>query len=168
MWIFDHSSWHAAMPEDALVVSRMNVNRGGKQPVMRDGWWGGKPQRMYFNLENIPKGMRQVLDERGVNTRGMKADEMRTVLGTHPDFKYEKSSIERFLVEEKKHIMYMLPKYHCELNPIESVWAQVKRYARAYCKYSIISLRKTITPAMESVSHESMQKHFSIIMIILY
>ena len=123
---------------------------------------------MYFNLEKIPRGMRQVLEERGVNTRGMKADEMRTVLGSHPDFKYEKSSIERFLVEEKKHIMYMLPKYHCELNPIERVWAQIKRYARVYCKYSIISFRKTITPAMESVSHESMQKHFSIIMIILY
>ena len=26
VWIFDHSSCHAAMPEDALVVSKMNVN----------------------------------------------------------------------------------------------------------------------------------------------
>ena len=33
----------------------------------------------------------------------MKADEIRTVLGSHSDFEYEKSSIERFLVEEKKH-----------------------------------------------------------------
>ena len=119
VWIFDHSSCNAAMPEDALVVSRMNVNPGGKQPVMRDGWWGGKLQRMYFNLEKIPKGMSQVLEERSVNTRGKKADEIRIALGSHPDFKYEKSGIERFLVEEKKHIMYILPKYHCELNPIE-------------------------------------------------
>ena len=50
VWIFNHSSCHSAMPDDALVVSRMNVNPGGKQPVMRDGWWGGKPQPMYFNL----------------------------------------------------------------------------------------------------------------------
>ena len=55
--------------------------------------------------------------------------------------------------------MYMLPKYHCELNPIERVWAQAKRYARGYCKYSIISLQKTITPALESVTEENMQKH---------
>ena len=65
---------------------------------------------------------------------------MREILGSHPDFKDEKSSAERFLGEEKKHIVYMLPKYHCELNPIECVWAQVKQYAKAYCKYSIISL----------------------------
>ena len=30
-WIFDHSSCHSAMPDDALDVSRMNVNPGGKQ-----------------------------------------------------------------------------------------------------------------------------------------
>ena len=160
VWIFDHSSCHAAMPEDALVVSKMNVNPGGKQPVMRDGWWGGKPQRMHYNLGKIPKGMRQILEERGVNTRGMKAEQMREVLGSHPDFKNEKSSIERFLLEERKHIVYMLPKYHCELNPIERVWAQAKRYTKAYCKYSIVSLRKTITPALESASLESMHKHF--------
>ena len=34
-------------------------NPGGKQPVMRDGWWGGKPQKMTFNLGNIPNGLRQ-------------------------------------------------------------------------------------------------------------
>ena len=38
VWIFDHSSCHAAMPDDALDVSKMNVNPGGKQRVMRDGF----------------------------------------------------------------------------------------------------------------------------------
>ena len=33
-----HSNCHAAMPKDALVMSRMNVNPGGKQPVMKDRW----------------------------------------------------------------------------------------------------------------------------------
>ena len=31
VWIFDHSSCHAAMPDDALDVSKMNVNPGGKR-----------------------------------------------------------------------------------------------------------------------------------------
>ena len=31
VWIFDHSSCHAAMPVDALDVTKMNVNPGGKQ-----------------------------------------------------------------------------------------------------------------------------------------
>ena len=56
---------------------------------------------------------------RGVDTRGMSADKMREILGSHPDFKNEKSSIERFLEEEKGGIVYMLPKFHCEFNPIE-------------------------------------------------
>ncbi len=37
VWIFDHSSCHAAMledaPEDALDASQMNVNPGGKRTI---------------------------------------------------------------------------------------------------------------------------------------
>lgn len=36
------------MAEDSLYVMHMNVKPGGKQRVMRDGWWGGKPQIMNF------------------------------------------------------------------------------------------------------------------------
>ena len=159
MWLFDHSSCHAAMPDDALDVNKMNVNPGGKQRVMRDGWWGGKSQKMTYNL-GIPKGMRVVLEERGVNTHKMTADKMREILLSHPDFANEKSSIERFLGEEKRHIVYLIPKYHCELNPIERVWAQAKRYSKAYCKYNLTSLHTTVVPALESVPLESIQKHF--------
>ena len=90
----------------------------------------------------------------------MKAEDMRAALGSHPDFKNEKSSIERFLVEEKGHIVYMLPKFHCELNPIERVWSQLKRYTKAYCKYSIVSLRKLIIPALETVTLENIRNYF--------
>lgn len=48
----------------------------------------------------------------------------------------------------------------CELNPIERVWVQAKRYSKAYCNYSIVSLRKTIGPALESVSHDNIKGHF--------
>ena len=159
VWVFNHSSCHAAMPEDGLDTSKMNVNPVGKQRVMRDGWWNGKPQKMNYAL-GVPKGMRVVLEERGISTHHMVADQIREVLNSHPDFKNEKSMIERFLVEEKGHIMYMLPKFHCELNPIERVWAQAKQYARAYCKYSIRSLRNTIMPALDSVTMENVQNHF--------
>ena len=73
------------MPDDALDVSKMNVNPGGKQRVMRDGWWGGKPQSMNFSL-GVPKGRRRVLEKRRVDTRSMKADDMHMALGSHPDF----------------------------------------------------------------------------------
>lgn len=54
--------------------------------MMRNGWWGGKSQSMNFSLE-IPKGIECILEERRVNTRSMKAEEMPTVLDSHPDFK---------------------------------------------------------------------------------
>jgi transposase len=31
------------------------------------------------------------------------------------------------LIEKRGHICLFLPKFHCELNPIEMVWAQIKR-----------------------------------------
>ena len=42
VWIFDHSSCHTCVPEDALDVNFMNVHSGGKQRVMCDGIWDGK------------------------------------------------------------------------------------------------------------------------------
>ena len=33
VWIFDHSSCHSAMADDALDVGKMNVNPGGKHRI---------------------------------------------------------------------------------------------------------------------------------------
>ena len=57
--IFDHSSCHAAMHEDALHASKMNVNPGGKQRVMRDGVWDGKPQKFNYAL-GVQKRMSRI------------------------------------------------------------------------------------------------------------
>ena len=54
--------------------------------------WGGKPQHMNYAI-GIPKGLRAVLEEQGVNTTGMNGDEMRAILGSHPDFQNEKSGL---------------------------------------------------------------------------
>ena len=77
VWIFDHSSCHAAMSEDALDVSHMNVKPGGKQRVIRNGFYDGKPQEM-----NFPDGT-IISEECGVETRHMTADKMHEVLGSH-------------------------------------------------------------------------------------
>ena len=59
--------------------------------------------------------------------------------------------------------MYMLSKFDCDLNPIERVWAQAKRYSKAYCNYSIRNLRNTIHPALDSISLQNIQNHFRIV-----
>ena len=60
---------------------------------------GGKAQKMTF-ANGVAKGLKVVLEERGVDMSGMNGDEMRVVFKSHPDFKYEKSKIERYLTEE--------------------------------------------------------------------
>ena len=47
-------------------------------------------QKMNFSL-GVPKGMKQILTEIGVDTRGMNGIKMRDVLGAMSDFAKEKS-----------------------------------------------------------------------------
>lgn len=117
VWVFDHSSCHAAMADDALDASKMNVNPGGKQRKMRDTIWRGMAQSMN-DSRGVPKGMRQVLRERHVDVSGMTAEQMRATLAAMDDFKNEKSLIQHLLIE-KGHIPAFLPKLHPELNPMK-------------------------------------------------
>ena len=103
--------------------------------------------------------MRQVLEERGIDTNRMKAPDMRLVLGAHTDFKYEKTALEHFM-QERGHRAIFLPKFHCELNPIERVWGEAKRYSRAHCDYSFAGLERTIITALESVQLDTIRKYF--------
>ena len=72
------------MPEDILNVTKTNVNHGGKQRVMGDGWWGGQPQKMNYAL-GVPKGLHRVLEERGM-----------TIDGKPPRFQNERAGLRGF------------------------------------------------------------------------
>ena len=96
VFLFDQSSCHQAYAEDRLNAKKLNVKPGGAQPAMRDTVWGGKPQKL-VDENGVPKGMKKVLEERGINTIKMKADDMRIVLSHHYDFLAEKTIVEDFL-----------------------------------------------------------------------
>jgi len=83
-WVFDNSSCHDSMPDDALCASKMNVGPGGKQPHMRNTiiplenpfGLGGRIQSLNYppglpedhpqkKFEGKPKGMRVIVEERG-------------------------------------------------------------------------------------------------------
>ena len=98
----------------------MNVNPGRKQPQMRSTQWNGKEQLIALP-DSKPKGMRLVLQERGIDTFGMNSEDMREALSTFTDFQNPKTIVEEY-IESCGHICLFLPKYHCELNPIERVW----------------------------------------------
>ena len=72
--------------------------------------------------DGTPKGMKLVLEERSVNVSGLKAEDMRLALQQMHDFKYEKTKLENLLVSYGYRGIF-IPKFHCELNPIERVWA---------------------------------------------
>ena len=51
---------------------------------------------------------------------------MQRVLSLQPDFRAEKPLLQ-LVIEKAGHKCFFLPKFHCELNPIEMVWGQAKR-----------------------------------------
>ena len=80
LFLFDHATSHTADALDALRASHMNMDLGGKQPHLRDGWYYKSNgvtlhiQKMTFDLDDVsvpeswrgkPKGCKRVLQERG-------------------------------------------------------------------------------------------------------
>jgi hypothetical protein len=88
----------------------MNVNPGGKQPKMRSTQWNGEEQLMVLT-DGRPKGMKLVLEERGIGTLGMNSDDMREALSMFTDFQNPKTITEEYL-ESCGHVCLFLPKYH--------------------------------------------------------
>ena len=140
VFLFDNVPSHTKMPSDALNVNVMNVFPGGTQAAMRDTVWAGEVQKMVFE-DGTPKGMKQVLEERGVDTVGMLGTDMREILREFEDFGSQKTLVKE-LVEGRGHIALFIPKYHCELNLIERVWCHSKKYISAHNNGTIARLRK--------------------------
>ena len=104
------------------------------------------------------KGLRTILRECGINTGTLKADDMRTILANHEDFFNEKTHVEHEVNRSLQ--CFFLPKFHCELNPIERVWEQSKRYWHTYTNSTLTKLREILDPALDSVTVELMRKYF--------
>ena len=68
------------------------------------------------------------------------------------------SIIESFLTD-KGHVALFLPKFHCELNPIERVWGEAKCYSRKYTNFTLQRLRNLLPDALDSVSTTTIRKY---------
>jgi hypothetical protein len=141
LFIFDQSSAHASFGPDALRAFEMNKSDGGKQRVQRDTVipmdnpvveLRGKVQRM-TTASGLAKGLQATLEERGFNVAGMRGKCtkpvclstnlrccMARILSNQADFFYQVSMLET-LITSRGHLCLFLPKFHCELNPIEMV-----------------------------------------------
>ena len=158
VFLFDQSSGHCAYANDALLAHKINVSDGGKQPFMRDTVWDGKPQKMVTSSGD-QKGLKSLLAERGVNTTGLKKEDLIKIVEEMRDFKFQKTKVEETILNQGHRVMF-IPKFHCELNPIERVWCHAKHYTRTHCDYSFPNLEKIIDTALDSVSIELIRKYF--------
>jgi hypothetical protein len=118
----------------------MNKSNGGKMRKQKDTVipmtnptleCRRKAQRMTTKAGE-PKGLQQTLEERGFDVRGMRAKCspvcpfenndccMARLLSKQDDFRNQISLLEE-KIRARGHICVFLPKFHCELNPIEMV-----------------------------------------------
>ena len=79
LFFFYHAPSQMKWPENALNADKINVRDGGKQPYMKDTVWNGSVQRMVTE-SGLQKGMKTVLEERGVSTRRLNAEKLSDVL----------------------------------------------------------------------------------------
>ena len=147
VFAFDNSSSHAKLANDTLNAMNMNLNPGGKQPIMRDTIFNGQVQTMVFPsdypdeiLRGKPKGMKVILQERGLWNLGLKAfcgksdillENLRCcarhILAAQEDFRNQKPLLQE-IIEGLGHKVIFYPKFHCELNYIEMYWEVTKQY----------------------------------------
>lgn len=158
LFLFDNAPCHKKCPDDALKVDSMNVRPGGKQPVMRDTVFNGEVQTMVLP-DGRPKGLKLVLEERGVNTVGMNAEKLRDELGKHDDFRNVKTLLQE-KIELRGHLCMYIPKFHCELNAIERCWCHAKKYSRAHANGTITRLRTVIPKALDTCTPDLIAKFF--------
>jgi hypothetical protein len=142
LFIFDQSSAHASLGPNALKASEMNKSDGGKQRIQRDTIipdsnpspaCQGMEQKMTLP-DGRPKGLERVLTECGFDVKGMRAKCapvcpfentgccMMRLLSKQADFLNQESMLET-IIKSSGHECIFLPKFHCELNPIEMVSA---------------------------------------------
>ena len=81
---------------------------------------------------------------------------MRRVLGEMPDFKYEKTKVEKNLCS-RGHRVIFIPQFHCE---IERCWGHAKHCTRQHCDYTFQGLERTIERALNNVSVTLIRKYF--------
>ncbi|CAF2737794.1 unnamed protein product [Rotaria sp. Silwood2] len=85
----------------------------------------------------------------------MKLPEIRTRLSTHSAFQ-NLSKLE--LLAKKYHVKVIFcPKFHCELNSIEGLWCDMKRYIRAYSDQTFSTMLRLIPESRASFEERKIQ-----------
>ncbi len=187
--IFDNSQNHHAMADDALVASKLNLYDGGKnKKPMRSTSWGplNTPQSMHLDDEDKTiKGIKTVVYERNLWPEKAHNLSLRAkcqlcidlpfdhitwrveggpiccawhTLQSERDFQQKRTWLTE-TVQNRGHSVLYLPKFHCELNPIEMFWAFVKGKARAECGYTFAALENKVPECLAACPVETIRRY---------
>lgn len=88
---------------------------------------------------------------------GMLKRELLNIVKNHRQ-RYEACIIDELAKSQNKTVL-RLPPYHCELNPIELIWAQVKGYVAANMKtFKMAELKILLNESLQNIDAEKWQK----------
>ncbi|RPD81506.1 hypothetical protein L226DRAFT_541246 [Lentinus tigrinus ALCF2SS1-7] len=167
-------------PSDGKPVYRPDGKLLKQKIRMRDARLpDGTPQPLYF-LEGHPdagvfKGMAQILEERGfekvrqlrVECPGFKCPPhterccCRRLLYDQPDFQDVETLVESHCHARGFEVIF-LPKFHCELNPIEQCWCIAKRTYREYPPSSLeADLEHNMVSALDAVKVQHVRRFYN-------
>ena len=172
LFIFDNSLNHKKAAKDGLSVDSIPGKDGGKNASLnkRDGYYTNSTgdvicQKM-TSESGVAKGIRTILLERGIDNTGLRIRCSKpnmckneapfncccaNILAHQQDFLNQKGMLEECVTLEYQQLFLLLPKFHCEFNPIENYWGEAKRYARSNCDYTFKGLQEVVPKALDSV-----------------
>ncbi|PCH35242.1 hypothetical protein WOLCODRAFT_36273, partial [Wolfiporia cocos MD-104 SS10] len=177
LFIFDQSSAHASLAPDALWAFDMNKSNGGKQRRQQDTMipqsnpttaFRGQLQKMTLS-NGEPKGLQQVLEERGFDVSLLRAKCtpvcpfesknccMARLLSQQDDFANQPSMLET-VIKDAGHECLFLPKFHCELNPIEMYWGWCKYRYREVIKKSFNEAKEVAQEKLNSCPVDTIRR----------
>jgi hypothetical protein len=177
LFAFDNSTNHQAKAEDALIINRLKLSDGfpsrklkgedkTRTQILRDGWYyneaGERMIQVMVNEQGVQKGIKKILEERGLWLDSMTLQEGKLLLSQQMDFRVSSySSLLKETIESAGHLFIFFPKFHPEFNPIELYWGKAKQFARSNCNYSFEMLKNIVPNALDCVDLITIRKFFN-------
>ena len=109
----------------------------------------------------VTKGLETILTERGLWNKKLSADEARELLNSQEDFQSQMEWLESVVREAGgqpgRYEIDFYPKFHCEFNFIERLWAAAKFELREQCEFNYDALKRNFPVALYGISLASIQ-----------
>jgi hypothetical protein len=176
--IEDSSEIHKKKP-GGLDVTNLNLSDGGAywrkegvEPMTSSTFQGADGKWYHQSMQRedrVQKGLKTILQERGIwNDAWSKECKdgcmdgrtdccAKTALASQPDFMNQKEWLTEVVVSFGHKIIFY-PKFHCELNFIENVWAYIKNKLRCICTYKYNDLKVKLPDVIKQVPIDYIQK----------